>query len=414
LINDAGANSDQLPLIQHALARLWYLTQSRRLTLKHYRQTGGLVGGSSAETARQNTLSGHLDEVYQQLQVGRDAGLPGADAQWIAEMLFRSLAERGSGGQLIRSPRQLSVIAEIVRREGQSAEEAVADVAWVVEQFRKPERSFLVPPVPVPLTADSVLDISHEALIRQWRQLSQKWLDEEEQYRRRYRRLTEAADTEATSGLLREPELSFLEKWWKDFAPREAWCEGIVRGSFRKTADFLKRSRMAVTAEQSSRRRRLGTLALVILVATTGWLYDYSVRAERDREASRIREGKLLAERFLASPDVFLDDLATHRDIALPILKDAYSESKQSTTGAGTRQKLHAAYGLARYQPTPELLEVLTEEVATLDASEFVMMQLRPAGTAQGAAATGRSVCANAAAAGGGQETALHRNAAGC
>ncbi|MGV2334783.1 MAG UNVERIFIED_CONTAM: hypothetical protein LVR18_11930 [Planctomycetaceae bacterium] len=171
---------------------------------------------------------------------------------------------------------------------------------------------------------------------------------------------------------------------------------------------------MAVTAEQSSRRRRLGTLALVILVATTGWLYDYSVRAERDREASRIREGKLLAERFLASPDVFLDDLATHRDIALPILKDAYSESKQSTTGAGTRQKLHAAYGLARYQPTPELLEVLTEEVATLDASEFVMMQLRPAGTAQGAAATGRSVCANAAAAGGGQETALHRNAAGC
>jgi hypothetical protein len=200
LINDAGANSDQLPLIQHALARLWYLTQSRRLTLKHYRQTGGLVGGSSAETARQNTLSGHLDEVYQQLQVGRDAGLPGADAQWIAEMLFRSLAERGSGGQLIRSPRQLSVIAEIVRREGQSAEEAVADVAWVVEQFRKPERSFLVPPVPVPLTADSVLDISHEALIRQWRQLSQKWLDEEEQYRRRYRRLTEAADTEGNVG----------------------------------------------------------------------------------------------------------------------------------------------------------------------------------------------------------------------
>ncbi|MFM7924781.1 MAG: hypothetical protein ACKPJJ_31540, partial [Planctomycetaceae bacterium] len=29
LINDAGANSDQLPLIQHALARLWYLTKDR-------------------------------------------------------------------------------------------------------------------------------------------------------------------------------------------------------------------------------------------------------------------------------------------------------------------------------------------------------------------------------------------------
>ena len=373
LINDAGANSDQLPLIQHALARLWYLTKDRRLTLEQYQQTGGLVGGASADTAHQNTLSGHLDEVYQQLQAGRDARLSGEAAQWIAQMLFRSLAERGSGGQLIRSPRQLSVIAEIVRRDGQSSSEAEADVVWVVERFREPERSFLVPPVPKPLTADTVLDISHEALIRQWRKLSQKWLDEEEQYRRRYRRLAEAADTEATAGLLKDPELSFLEKWWNDFRPREAWAEGIVRGSFRKTAEFLKRSREAVTAEQSSRRRRLGALAGVILAAAAGWGYDYSVRADRAREDSRQKEGQVVAERFLASPAVFLDDLSTHRDIALPILKIAYD--KKAASGEIARQKLHAAYGLARYQPSPELLKWLTTAVDTLDASEFMMMQ---------------------------------------
>ncbi|MFO0225182.1 MAG: hypothetical protein ACK56E_17865, partial [Planctomyces sp.] len=225
LVNDAGANSDQLPLIQHALSRLWHQQDERRqrrqraavasgtgltLTLQQYRDSGGLVAGSAAQG---NILSGHLDEVYRELGRGRDGQLSGVAAQRVAELLFRSLAERGSGGQLIRSPRLLSGVAEIVRRDGQSLEAAVADVVWVVEHFRRPDRSFLVPAVDRvgQLTAESLLDISHEALIRQWGKLSQTWLDDEEQSRRRYRRLVEAAEGEETAGLMQDPELSFLE-----------------------------------------------------------------------------------------------------------------------------------------------------------------------------------------------------------
>ena len=373
LINDAGANSDQLPLIQHALSRLWYLAQDRRLTLEQYRQTGGLAGGASADTAQQNTLSGHLDEVYQELLQGRDAGLTGKDAQWLAQMLFRSLAERGSGGQLIRSPRPLAAIAEIVQRDGQSLADTVTDLVWVTEHFRRPDRSFLTPAVPMPLTADSMLDISHEALIRQWRRLSQGWLDEEEQYRRRYRRLAEAAEGEATAGLLKDPELSFLEKWWKDFKPRAAWGESIVRGSFQRTADFLKRSRTAVTKEQTGRRVRFGALAVVILLVAAGWMLDRSQRLAREKEAAWRTDGETLAQRFLAQPAPFLDDIGKYLRVALPVLTEAYD--KPTPSGDDARQKLHAAYGLAKYQPTPQLLQWLTDQVATLDALEFTLMQ---------------------------------------
>ena len=376
LVNDAGANSDQLPLIQHALSRLWHQQDEHlqraavasgtglTLTLQQYRDSGGLVAGSAAQG---NILSGHLDEVYRELGRGRDDQLSGVAAQRVAELLFRSLAERGSGGQLIRSPRLLSGVAEIVRRDGQSLEAAVADVVWVVEHFRRPDRSFLVPAVDKvgQLTAESLLDISHEALIRQWGKLSQTWLDDEEQSRRRYRRLVEAAEGERTAGLMQDPELSFLESWWRVFAPRPAWGEGLRPGSFERATEFLKRSREQLDANKRRHRNRLlvwGTLGL-LLAGLLLW--------ERSRSAWQA-EGKNYATRFLASPAAFQEDLLKYREVALPELRKAFQ--RQGTDAVQQRERLHAAYGLARYVPTDELLTFLGTEAGRLDALEFDML----------------------------------------
>src|SRR5262249_47103476 len=102
LLNDMDAGPDQLPLMQHALMRLW--TRARRaalplgdgaasprglvLTLADYEAIGGL----------KMALSGHADEVFDRLD---------EDQRTIAEVLFRALSERGAEGRDTRRPAPL-------------------------------------------------------------------------------------------------------------------------------------------------------------------------------------------------------------------------------------------------------------------------------------------------------------------
>ena len=58
--------------------------------------------------------------------------------------------------------------------------------------FREPSRSFLMPPAGEALEPETVIDISHESLMRVWERL-QAWAEEEAQSARLYRRLAETA-----------------------------------------------------------------------------------------------------------------------------------------------------------------------------------------------------------------------------
>jgi hypothetical protein len=52
----------------------------------------------------------------------------------------------------------------------------------VIDVFREPSRSFLMPPAGEPINSETVIDISHESLMRVWVRLKQ-WGDEEAQMR---------------------------------------------------------------------------------------------------------------------------------------------------------------------------------------------------------------------------------------
>ena len=67
-----------------------------------------------------------------------------------------------------------------------------AQVTAVVEVFRHLDRSFITPSAGVPLRSDTVLDISHESLIRQWQRLNQ-WVEQEALSADNYRRLEQTA-----------------------------------------------------------------------------------------------------------------------------------------------------------------------------------------------------------------------------
>ena len=172
LLNDVGDDMDQLPVLQHALMRAWDHWErsgpdSRPIEVSDLEAIGGMA----------EALSRHADEAFGSLTTDRDRTL--------AERLFKCLTERGPDNREIRRPTQLSRIAAIANAE-------LDEVIQIIEVFRAPGRSFLVPPHGVALEADSVVDISHESLIRQWGRL-RTWVEEEAESRATYQRLVEAA-----------------------------------------------------------------------------------------------------------------------------------------------------------------------------------------------------------------------------
>ena len=102
-------------------------------------------------------LSRHADEAYD--EVGQQMGERG---QQIVAKMFKALTEKGADNRETRHPITLSQIRNITGASD-------AEVISIIEKFRAPGRSFLTPQVGVRLNADSLIDISHESLIRGWK-----------------------------------------------------------------------------------------------------------------------------------------------------------------------------------------------------------------------------------------------------
>ena len=121
---------------------------------------------------------------------------------------------------------------------------AESDLRAVLDLFRAPNCSFLVPPPTVAptLAPDDRVDIGHEALLRRWTKLSGDalaqesapakavigWLAEEQADGQRYRTLASLLDEEKAS--LTEPQKT--KRWW-DSRPRTAAWADRYGGRFR-------------------------------------------------------------------------------------------------------------------------------------------------------------------------------------
>ncbi len=212
---------DQLPVLQHALTRLWAewaaeQPRGARIDLAHYERVGRL--GAS--------LSNDADQCLAALTRRR---------QQVAALLFRRLTEVTPDGRKVRREARLGEICGI-------ADSPPAEVVAVVEPFRDEGRSFLMPPRGVELTAESVIDISHESLIRQWERL-REWTDGEARSAAIYRRLAHDATRwkEGKGSLWRNPELREAREWCRDQRPTDAWA-ARYGGDLALALEFLRRS----------------------------------------------------------------------------------------------------------------------------------------------------------------------------
>jgi hypothetical protein len=83
-----------------------------------------------------------------------------------------------------------------------------------------------MPPTTVELKDHTVVDISHESLMRIWTRLDE-WVKDEARSAQIYRRLALAAslNAEGRAALWRDPDLAIAEDWREKAAPTAAWAE---------------------------------------------------------------------------------------------------------------------------------------------------------------------------------------------
>jgi uncharacterized RDD family membrane protein YckC/energy-coupling factor transporter ATP-binding protein EcfA2 len=260
LVNDVGDNPDQLSILQHALNRTWACWEFHgaegELELKHYTEIGTMA----------EALNQHANEAFELLETPQRTK--------ICEKLFKALTDLGTDPRGIRRPLKLATLSEI---GGTGSEE---EVKAVIEVFREPSRSFLMPPVPEPLEPEKVIDISHESLMRVWERL-RRWAEDEANSARRYRRLAETAALEkmGKAGLWGDPELQLALDWKEEQAPTPAWAN-LYGGDFESATIFLERSRSERDHElaQVKFERRWSRIRLVIILLIAG-IFWWRLRA---------------------------------------------------------------------------------------------------------------------------------------
>jgi WD40 repeat protein len=288
LLNDLGDNPDQLPILQHALMRTWsYWTrykdyEDELLDLKHYEAIGTMS----------EALSMHANEAYDELD---------EEQKRICESLFKAITEQRGENFGIRRPTRLNEIASI-------ADVSESDVIEVIEKFREPGRSLLTPGHGMPLGSKSMIDISHESLMRIWVRLK-NWVDDEADAVQMYLRLAEAANMYQVgkAGLWRPPDLQLALNWQAKHKPTLVWGQRY-HPAFERTMIFLEYSKKEFETEQRIKeleaKRKLeraritaivfGGLAGAALIALVYAFVQQGIAQEKSLEA--LKNAKIAEE----------------------------------------------------------------------------------------------------------------------
>src|SRR5690606_30624191 len=242
-------------------------------------------------------LSLHANEAYDELDEQQKV---------ICEILFKAITEKRGENFGVRRPTRLEEIAAI-------ANVSEEEVIRVIDKFRDPGRSLLTPAHNVPLTSRSMIDISHESLMRIWTRLK-GWVEDEAGAAQIYIRLSEAAAMYQVgkAGLWRPPDLQLALNWQKKYKPGIVWGRRY-NPAFERTMIFLEYSKKEWETEQRIKELRqkrklkaarivalvLGSLTLVALLALV-FAFLKQTEAIRNFEASEIARKEAEKQRLEA------------------------------------------------------------------------------------------------------------------
>jgi WD40 repeat protein/uncharacterized RDD family membrane protein YckC len=231
LVNDVGGNPDQLSILQHAVNRTW---------AKWWEITGGKGELSLWYYEKVGTMSHALDQHAEQAYEGFET-----DAEKKAcERIFKALTDRGTDARGIRRPMPFETLVKVTGMEAENLKP-------VLDDLRVASRSFLMPPSAEEITPETIIDISHEVLMRVWERL-RTWAAEEAQSANQYRRLAESAElwAEGKAALERDPGLQTALEWKLAQSPNPTWA-GLYRDGYEGALKFLAESKKVRDRERA-------------------------------------------------------------------------------------------------------------------------------------------------------------------
>ncbi|WP_051945655.1 ATP-binding protein [Verrucomicrobium sp. BvORR106] len=286
LLNDLGEEPNRLPLLQHALRRLWDRWEkdgkacrvegcegrsAEAMPLSLYVEEVGTLDGD-VEAAEELKLHGalhrHAQEVYE--------SLPDEASRSEVEQLFKALTELAPDNRPIRRPETAQRLAALLW-PSLSGEEALQNLTLLTLPFRVEQAGFLTPASPpVELESETSLDISHESLISHWGTLKH-WVREEAEDARQLRRVLDDAERGMRYD---DAQLEKLAAWWDRRCPDQAWAERYVPGQWDKVEGFYREEQDAAgrraidrknaedRAIRDATRVRHAVIGVVVLLAT--------------------------------------------------------------------------------------------------------------------------------------------------
>ena len=301
ILNSINEGSDQLPVLQHALMRTWefwkkYNEPGTPLRLRDYESAGKM----------ENALSMHANEAFEVLT---------EEGKLICKSMFKTLTEKSTDNKGIRHPATIKEIADVA----QASTEAVCAV---VNEFRSRGRSFVIPAEHIELTENTVIDISHESLMRVWDRLK-GWVEEETNSVQMYMRLSEAASLYqlGKTGLWRPPDLQLALNWKKTQKPSLAWAKKY-NPAFEKVMVFLDASEKKFLQEEQNkvklqrrtlnRTRRFASFmvaATIILIFASIFAYNQKSEANKQRMRAEAYANIMEQQKNLAVEEKDLKEL---------------------------------------------------------------------------------------------------------
>lgn len=286
LLDEIGSRIDQLPVLQHAMMRTWNHWQlighkDIPISITDYDSVGQMS----------EAMSRHADEAFEELD---------SRGKVICEVIFKTISEKGNDNKGVRHPTKVETIAAIARCSNE-------ELYNVINVYRLSGRSFLTPGPGVDLSPETVIDVSHESLMRVWDRLA-IWVEEEAASVQMYLRLSEASELfqAGKTSLWRPPDLQLAINWREDNQPTLTWAERY-NPAFERAKVYLETSEKEYLAEEENkikaqkrqlRRSRITAIILgtAAIISVLFMLYAFVQQIEAEKNRIEAEANKELAE----------------------------------------------------------------------------------------------------------------------
>lgn len=364
LINELGDGLDQLPILQHALNRIWRShvdDNAHEMDLLHYAKVGGMHGNLLPDDQKtvfinwyreqpffkqnllegaslSNVLNAHARELFE-MAIAKD--IAKEEAQQLLQRIFTCLTKINDG----RAVRNRASVQEIVQIIGNSID--IRLIEGLVNVYREPENTLLKPFITeqantVTLKNTDILDITHESLIRNWTELV-IWTKQEHEntlvltdFKKQLERWEE--QNRSKDYLLTTGSLSYFKTWYDNLKPNASliakYDSSALEPAQKQTAAIkfiASASDFIQTSENAIKRRRRAVIFITAAVGLVLLGFTYFAYKERDVAVTQKQLADKKTEEAKASEKKAVDSEkeALHaKNAAIALKEDAEKSEK--------------------------------------------------------------------------------------